>query len=202
MKPAVSRSLTHEGQIQALKAGVALRHIIGDESVIFFVSPYKSCKQTFQYVGGSFPNLDSCQYLEDPRLRNIHRGDLYPTEAAEKLKTFKEEAGSVGKFYYKWPDNGESVADVYDRISSFMESLYRKFKYADRPDNFVIISHDVVLKTFLMKWMKWDAATFERLKKFKNGQIAVMEKQDDGSYMLITPLPCEAPIPKGVKTIS
>ena len=46
--------MTELGKLQALNAGVELRDLIGHETVSFFVSPYKSCKQTFQYLSGSF----------------------------------------------------------------------------------------------------------------------------------------------------
>lgn len=58
------------------------------------------------------------------------------------------------------------------------------------------------MNTFLMRWFHWDVDTFNRLGKFKNGQLAVMDKQEDGSYKLITPLPCEPPIPEGVKLLA
>jgi len=201
LKPEVSRPLTEEGKLQALQAGVALRHILGNETCTFFVSPYISCKQSFSFVTGSFPNLASCQYVEDPRLRNMSFGDWNMNTAPEKVEDYVEKMDSVGRFYYKWP-HGEAVADVYDRTSSFMETMYRKWKHVDRPDNFVLITHSTVMHTFLMRWFHWDVETFNRLEKFKNGQLAVMEKQNDGSYRLVSPLPCRPPVPDGVKFLA
>lgn len=201
LKPEVERPLTEEGKLQSLQAGVALRHIIGDESVTFVASPYVSCKQTFKYVSGSFDNDATCQYVEDPRLRNQDHGDWHLKVAASKVDQFQKQSQVVGKFYYRWPD-GESCTDVYDRVSSFMETMYRKWKHLDRPDNYVIITHSIVMQIFLMRWFHWDVDTFGRLKKFKNGQLAVMEKQEDGSYRLITPLPCAPPVPDGVKLLA
>mmetsp|Transcript_2705 Transcript_2705/g.3423 ORF Transcript_2705/g.3423 Transcript_2705/m.3423 type:complete len:314 (-) Transcript_2705:274-1215(-) len=201
LKPDIERPLTEEGKLQSLQAGVALKRIIGYESVTFYASPYNSCKQTFAYVAGSFQNKNSCQYVEDPRLRNQDFGDWHLKEAPEKMAEFKKQAERVGKFYYRWPE-GESATDVYDRTSSFMETLYRKWKQTDRPDNYVIITHSIVIQTFLMRWFHWDVETFNRLRKFKNGQLAVMEKQPNGSYKLVTPLPCKPPVPDGVKFLA
>ena len=36
-----------------------------------------------------------------------------------------QERRQFGSFYYRFPLGGESGADVYDRVSNFMESLYR-----------------------------------------------------------------------------
>ena len=55
---------------------------------------------------------------------------------------------------------------------------------------------------FLMRWFHWDVETFHRLRRFKGAQIAIMEKQPDGSYRLVSPLPCDPPIPQGVREIA
>mmetsp|Transcript_2285 Transcript_2285/g.7054 ORF Transcript_2285/g.7054 Transcript_2285/m.7054 type:complete len:298 (+) Transcript_2285:41-934(+) len=201
LKPEMDRPLTEEGKLQALRAGIALKHIISDETCTFFVSPYKSCKQTFSYISGAFSDLESHQYVEDPRLRNQDRGDWYLRHAPEKEEEYLRESERLGKFFYRWP-NGESAADVYDRMSSFMETMYRKWQHVDRPDNFVIITHSVCIQAWITRWFHLDTDTFNRLEKFKNGQIAVMEKQKDGSYRLVTPLPCKPPVPEVVKFLA
>ena len=201
IKPEMDRPLTEEGKLQALRAGIALKHIVNDETCTFFISPYKSCKQTFSYVSGSFSDMTSCQYVEDPRLRNQDRGNWHPEVPADSHDEFIAGSQEVGKFFYRWP-GGESAADVYDRMSLFMETMYRKWQHIDRPDNFVIITHAVCIQAWIMRWFHWDVDVFERLEKFKNGQIAVMEKQPDGSYKLVTPLPCKPPLPPGVKFLA
>mmetsp|Transcript_12981 Transcript_12981/g.25184 ORF Transcript_12981/g.25184 Transcript_12981/m.25184 type:complete len:297 (+) Transcript_12981:272-1162(+) len=201
LKPEIERPLTEEGKLQALRAGVALKHIIGDDTCTFYVSPYKSCKQSFSYVSGSFTDLESLQYVEDPRLRNQDHGDWHLNTAPEKMEEYKHQSEKIGSFFYRWPQ-GESAAEVYDRVSSFMETMYRKWKHVDRPNNYVIITHSKVIHCFLMRWFHWDVNTFNRLEKFKNGQLAVMEKQTDGSYKLVSPLPIKPPIPEGVKHLA
>lgn len=200
LKPEMERPLTDEGKLQALATGVALREIIGSESVFFISSPYKACKQTFQYISGSF-NESGVRYTEDPRLRNQYFGDYTHTETPEVRKQLEVQQNKIGAFYYKWPQ-GESSADVYDRVSSFMETLYRKWEQPRAPQNFVIITHNVVMNCFLMRWFHWDVETFHRLKRFNGAQIAVMEKQIDGSYRLVSPLPCDPPVPQGVREIA
>lgn len=200
-QPEVRRPLTEEGKIQAMQAGVALKKIIGEEDkTIFYSSPFLGCRQTFNFITDSF-SKSQVQYVEDPRIRNIDHGDLYLETSAEKVDTFKEGSDKVGKFYFRWPQ-GECCADVHDRVCSFLETIYRKWQLPNRPENIVIITHSVVAQVFLMRWFHWDVDTFDRLNKFKNGQVVVMEKQKDGAYKLITPLPARPPLPSGVKLLS
>lgn len=119
LKPETERPLTEEGKLQALATGVALKEIIGNETASFFCSPYKACKQTFLYISGSFSEA-GVRFIEDPRLRNQYFGEFIHKETPEVRKKLEEEQVKVGPFYYKWPQ-GESSADVYDRVSSFME---------------------------------------------------------------------------------
>jgi len=196
----MERPLTEKGKLQALHAGVALRAIIGDETVSFFVSPYKSCRQTFQFLSGSFSER-GVSYTEDPRLRNQYWGDWKTSESPAAQQAIAEEIKQVGLFYYVFP-GGESASNVYDRASSFMETLYRKWEQPKRAQNYVLISHNIFIHVFLMRWMHWEVSTFHRLRRFEGGQLAVMEKQPDGSYRLVTSLPCDPPVPLGVREIA
>jgi broad specificity phosphatase PhoE len=181
LKPEMDRPLTEEGKLQALAAGVALREIVGTETVSFFVSPYKSCKQTFQFLSGSFTE-QGVNYTEDPRLRNQYYGDW--KQVQEARNALDEDVKKVGLFYYVY-QGGEAAADVYDRVSSFMETLYRKWEQPRSAQNYVILTHNIVILCFLMRWFHWDVATFHRLSRFGGGQLAIMEKQPDGSYRLV-----------------
>ncbi len=154
MKAEVDRPLTEEGKLQALRAGLALQQIIKNETVTFLSSPYKSCKQTFQYISGSF-NTKGVMFVEEPRLRNQDFGDWHLSTPPEKKEEYKLHAKKVGKFYYRW-EGGESPADVYDRESSVIEMLYRKWQNPSRPDNYVLITHSVCIQAFLMRWFRWD----------------------------------------------
>lgn len=45
----------------------------------------------------------------------------------DKMPEIMRERRSIGAFYYRFPD-GESGADVYDRVDNFVEHLHRKFR--------------------------------------------------------------------------
>ena len=55
--------------------------------------------------------------------------------------------------------DGESGADVYDRVSVFFETLYRDFKKDNYPENTLLLTHGMTFKnlfnTAKFKWWKW-----------------------------------------------
>lgn len=90
-------------------------------------------------------------------------------------------------FYYRIPD-GESGADVYDRVSTFLDTLHRDFEKHNYPENVLIVSHGLTIRLFLMRWFHWSVEEFENLHNPKNCQIIIMEKQIDNHYNLISEL--------------
>lgn len=102
-------------------------------------------------------------------------------------RVWKERA-HYGHFFYRIP-NGESAADVYDRISGFNETLFRQFTNDKFPDVLVLVSHGIWIRVFLMKWFRWTYEKFETLRNVRHCEFLVMEKPDDNhKYELLTPL--------------
>jgi broad specificity phosphatase PhoE len=97
---------------------------------------------------------------EDPRLREQEWGnyaeDHFVTKIARERKKF-------GTFYYRMP-YGESGADVYDRVTTFIDTLFRDFSKSDYPLTTAIVSHGLTIKTFLMRWFHWSAEDFDLYK--------------------------------------
>lgn len=60
--------LTETGKRQALEGGKKLKEIIGDESVIFYLSPFTRAKETFEYVSKAWEDK-KFRFKEDSRLR-------------------------------------------------------------------------------------------------------------------------------------
>ncbi|GFQ00362.1 phosphoglycerate mutase-like protein at74h [Phtheirospermum japonicum] len=109
------------------------------------------------------------------------------------MKHLKETRNKFDRFFYRFPE-GESGADVYDRVSSFLESLWRdiemkRFGVGPEEDddvNLVIVSHGLAIRIFLMKWFRWTVKQFERLKNPKNCEFRVMESGGgEGEYSLV-----------------
>ena len=193
-KPETERPLTDTGIEQSCEAGVRLKALIGDdEKVRFYVSPFKAAKHSFEYVAASLPQ-GSVSVVEEPRVRNLDHGDWWQTMTPEVLLKQKRLAARQGSFYYRWA-GGESGADVYDRLSQMIASLYREWEQPARAQNYVLLTHDMTIRVFLMRWFRWDVETFHRLKKIKTGEFIVMERQGDGAYKLTAPIPTFSPGP-------
>lgn len=180
--PDYKLNLTSLGRNQAVEAGNTIRSIIGNESVYAYVSPYYRTRQTYAEIKKAIGN-NIKRSLEDPRIRELDWGHLrHPDENEEIMR----ERNGFSTFYYRIPD-GESGADVYDRVSTFLETLYRDFKKDDYPENTLIITHGMTLRLFLMRWFHWSVEEFETLKNPKNCQIVVMEKTNN-KYRLTSEL--------------
>lgn len=175
--------ITEKGWEQAQDAGALLQQVIQNERVNFFVSPYLRAQQTYE---GIMMKLDGPTrggrhyWREEPRLREQDFGNL---QNAEAIKRCQQERGKFGTFYYRFPQ-GESGADVYDRVSSFMETLHREFDKPDSPANFALVTHGITLRLFLMRYFHWTVNHFQRLRNPDNCQILLMEKQPSGRYLL------------------
>merc|ERR1712050_179482 len=116
--------LTEEGWKQARCAGQELRRIIGDEHVKFMVSPYVRTRETLNALVEPWGGLTSVRWEEDPRIREQDFGNFQDVNLVRKAKSERER---FGPFFYRMP-NGESPSDVYDRLSSFFESMFRSWR--------------------------------------------------------------------------
>jgi broad specificity phosphatase PhoE len=175
--------LTPAGIEQAKQAGLQIKELLGDEKVYTYLSPFFRTRETFQYIRESIDN-NIVKAIEDPRIREQDWGHL---RHPDDNKGIIEERDNFSVFYYRIPD-GESGADVYDRVSSFFDTLHRDFEKFDFPDNALIVSHGLTMRLFLMRWFHWSVEEFESLHNPKNCQIIIMEKQTDNSYKLTSEL--------------
>ncbi|MDX2191501.1 MAG: histidine phosphatase family protein [Bacteroidota bacterium] len=178
--PDYALELTEKGHEQALNAGVELKKLVGDSKMAIYVSPMWRTRMTFEGIAKSF-NKNQINYKEDPRLREQEWGHLRGIE--ENMK-FNKEREDYGIFYYRF-HHGESGADVYDRMSGFLSTLYRDFQKVDFPDNVVLVTHGLSIRLFIMRWFHLTVEEFEELNNPKNCQIIIMEKQENNKYKLI-----------------
>src|SRR5215471_10438223 len=117
-KPDYALLLTPKGMEQALAAGKQLHDIVGDGSIQFYVSPLFRTQQTFNQMRKSF-DKEQYSWKEEPRLREQEWGHLRSLEQCRMVDMLRD---AYGTFYYRVPD-GESAADVYDRVSDFFSTL-------------------------------------------------------------------------------
>jgi broad specificity phosphatase PhoE len=181
--PDYALNLTARGIEQARQAAKELRGILGNESLYIYLSPFIRTRQTYQYLKECVEK-NIVKSIEDPRIREQDWGHLrHPGENEEIIQA----RDSFSTFYYRIPD-GESGADVYDRVSTFMETLFRDFNKVDYPQNALIVTHGLTLRLFLMRWFHWTVEEFENLRNPRNCQIVVMQKTVDDRYELISKL--------------
>lgn len=181
--PDYALNLTEVGIDQARVAGATIASIIGDESVYAYVSPYYRTRQTFSQIKDAIAG-NVIRAIEDPRIRELDWGHLrHPDENEEITKARNE----FSTFYFRIPD-GESGADVYDRVSTFFETMYRDFSKPDYPQNTLIVTHGMTMRLFLMRWFHWSVESFELLRNPNNCQVVVMEQGEHGRYELTTAL--------------
>lgn len=147
--------LTDFGKQQAVTLGEAWGSQYFTDSLIY-CSPYLRTRQTLQHIcQGMGVAPASVPIKEDPRLREIELG--YADYWAE-LKRRKE----FGWFYYRAKEGGENVADVYDRCSMFMESMWREVA-RKQAKKVVIVCHGMVIRAFLMRFFQLSVEEFDQM---------------------------------------
>ncbi|XP_020597213.1 phosphoglycerate mutase-like protein AT74 [Phalaenopsis equestris] len=184
--------LTPLGVAQARAAGEGIHGVVSDGGrtadwkVYFYVSPYARTRATLREIGRAFPKEKIIGAREECRVREQDFGNF---QVEERMMAVKETRQRFGRFFFRFPD-GESAADVFDRVSSFMESLWRdidmrRLEQGENSEtNLVIISHGLTSRVFLMKWFKWTVEQFERLNNFGNCEFRVMQLSQSGDYSL------------------
>ena len=93
---------------------------------------------------------------------------------------------AYGHFFYRFAQ-GESGADVYDRVGGFLESLFRSFEAPDHPPNVLLVTHGLAMRLFCMRWFHWTVAEFESLSNPGNAEMRMLVLGDDGKYALDRP---------------
>jgi len=178
--------LTEHGKEQARAAGRRIMELIGDDNVYFYASPYKRAEQTLYEIGRDFPRDRILGVREDARLREQDFGNFQD----EHMRGSKEARKRFSRFFFRFRD-GESAADVYDRVTTFRETLRHDIDYgrfggenSDRPVTVVIVTHGLTLRVFLMRWYKWTVEMFERVYNPSNAGLVIMEGGSGGRYSL------------------
>lgn len=187
-------SLTANGRDQARKAGVLLNTLVSETNPRYelpfpgplarvYCSPWYRARQTADEIISQL-HFD-IEYREDPRLREQEWGNFQIEEIAERIK---KERYKFGTFFYRMPD-GESGADVFDRISGFLDTLYRDFQSNTIQENVIIVTHGLTLRLFLMRWFHWSVEEFESLENPENCQIVNLKyNRDKDKYYLTSDL--------------
>jgi broad specificity phosphatase PhoE len=185
-------SLTELGKEQAHQTGRYLKSYIENlnldiSTFKMWVSPYLRTEQTAEIIN-SYVHVKTV--FEDPRLVEQDYGEFHNRHIEEWAKI--NEVGfkianlrynsTRGKFFSRFP-NGESPFDVYNRISSFLETLHR-----DDDENVIIVCHGVVVRTFLMRFFHYPIEWYYEQINPKNCSIRLLERTknrfEDKGYII------------------
>jgi len=187
--------LTDLGWEQARKAGKILKEkiITPGESVNFIVSPYVRTVETFHGLVSAWcdPESDEFAGIDDhnrkvnawyDRLRElgltwnedsrIREQDFGNYQNPEKTKRAKEERHRFGAFYYRF-NNGESGSDVFDRVSTFLDSLWRSFE-TNKSQNYVLVTHGIVLRVLMTRYFRYTISQLNMLANPRNCEMVVL----------------------------
>ncbi|PNH12379.1 Broad-range acid phosphatase DET1 [Tetrabaena socialis] len=173
--------LTARGHMQARAAGKKIKSLMECESgrsepyrLFFYISPYKRSLQTYEGISSQFPSHDLMGMQEEVQLREQDFGNFQDQQGKQREKA---ERLRFGRFFYRFP-NGESGADVYDRITIFEDHMIRDInagRFADKTA-LVLVSHGLALRVFLMRWFHWTVDEFLQVYNPGNAEPLVLER--------------------------
>jgi broad specificity phosphatase PhoE len=171
--------LTQLGVAQAREAGEQIRRQLNGEKVSVYVSPYLRAYQTLEALDlGDLVD----RTMEEPRLREQDWANFQnPAEIADQ----KELRNAYGHFFYRFRE-GESGSDVFDRVSSFLETLHRHWSRPDYAPTTLLVTHGLTMRLFCMRWFHWSVEYFESLNNPGNAEVRTLVA-GNGRYALDVP---------------
>ena len=172
----------------------------GERSRVYiYVSPYRRTLETAREICRALDPMKVTGVREEPRIREQDFGNLQVAESngeggGEPIALQRGQRQLFGRFFYRFRD-GESAADVYDRVSGFRDTLladiengrFARIRENDgslSDTNVVIVTHGISLRVFLMRWFKMDIKQFEKMRNPENAEPVVLTRGDGGRYSL------------------
>lgn len=156
--------LTERGHAQAEAAGRTLGSEFVRDAVIY-CSPYRRTRQTLDGLLRGAGLDERPPVLEDPRLREVEHG-YYDYESQQW------DRATHGWFYYRFR-GGESPADCFDRVSTFLETMMRQVQ-RKQCERILIVSHGLTIRCFVMRFLHLSVEQFEALANPDNGAIVTI----------------------------
>lgn len=173
--------LTDKGHMQARQAGEKIKKYIekrsggaDDYKLFFYTSPYRRSIQTHEGISSCFSPHIVKGVQEEVQIREQDFGNFQDLEGKQREKN---ERLRFGRFFYRFP-NGESGADVYDRITIYEDHLIRDInggRFSNKT-NLVIVTHGLALRVFLMRWFHWTLNEYLLVHNPPNAEPLVLER--------------------------
>ncbi|AVA25316.1 MULTISPECIES: phosphoglycerate mutase family protein [unclassified Rhizobium] len=188
--------LTQWGYRQVLEAGrVIASHLKARPSaeaskLSIWYSPYLRTLQSKDALLEVLPSECDTDSREDYLLREQDFGlftEIY--DRAEQKRKFPEEfekwarlRNNNGKFYARPPD-GESRADVAQRVRLFLQTVMHEAKHGR--NNVIIVGHGVTNRAFEMNFLHHSVDWFERSDNPGNADVTLIEGTATEGYTSI-----------------
>lgn len=122
--------LTPEGEQQAIITGEQLLKAGTQIPDVIIYSPYHRTRDTMHSLARGWGELRSVRKVEDDRIREQEHGLAIVYNDWRVFHTFHPEQRELkdlqGDYWYQYPQ-GESVADVRDRVRSMLTTLVREY---------------------------------------------------------------------------
>lgn len=170
----------------ALSAGEAIARLnLPPEQVCSWCSTYLRCVQTERLVlSRAFgERADEVHRRSSFLLREQEFGDwdsLTDDEikAADPVRFAKRKhlTDNFGRFYFRFP-NGESRADVTQRVAIFIGKIHRT-----RYPHHVIFLHGVTQRAFRMAWLNLSVDWFEEERNPANASVLMLRRNEEGYW--------------------
>ena len=182
-------NLAPEGHAQAASAGNFLAMHLKQSTPSFvrvFSSPYERTRQTAKHIMDKLQEAGLAgDYREEVALREMSFG-LFDGIADDELATrfpleqahYQKHVDFEGEFYAPMP-MGESRVQVADRVKGMFGTIKRD--HAKGIEDFVIVSHGIALRAFIMQWMHFTPEWYEAEKNPANASISLIETNEHGS---------------------
>jgi 2,3-bisphosphoglycerate-dependent phosphoglycerate mutase len=197
-------SLAPEGFDQAKAAGMGIVQFLYSEQNQFFkpdygvgntrilCSPYTRTRQTSAAIEEVLSNahIDFTR-REELALREISFGlfdgiedeelpNRFPVEHAH----YQKHVDFEGEFYASMP-MGESRVQVADRVKGVFGTILRDVSKNDNAvQNFIIVSHGVTLRTFIMQWMHYTPEWYDDQSNPHNASVSLITSDGRSPYRL------------------
>ena len=190
--------LAQEGHVQARAAGDAVATWIKSQQepagTRIYCSPYQRTRETSLHIEAALKDQGlAYDRIEELALREIGFGlfdgltdeelpKLYPREHAY----YQKHVDFEGEFYAPMP-LGESRAQVADRVKGVFGTLIRDNREREnswRIKNFVIVSHGVTIRAFIMQWLHLTPEWFQTQTNPANASIAMISSDGVSPYEL------------------
>ena len=160
-----STPLTKDGIAGVLQTKKLLKEYNYEE---VYYSPYKRAVETLHYL--------DLKGKEDIRLKEINFGIFAGKTFEEISKIYPEETKLWINDSYNYPiPKGESLLEVYERVSEFLEEI------CDIGKNSILVTHDSVIRLALC-WIFDDPSYFFRF-KVDNGSLTTITVDDGYKYI-------------------